>query len=89
MTDMNFKGVRRLVAVSLGLSALLLAGCAGPSALRSSYIEYANAQAQVNNQQTLLNLARVVASRDDIVRDEVRRLEKKQARQQRWPKGLA
>ena len=59
MTDLNFKRVRRLVAVSLGLSALLLTGCAGPSALRSSYIEYSHAQAQVNNQQTLLNLARV------------------------------
>ena len=59
MTDMNFKRVRRLVAISLSLSALLLVGCAGPSALRSSYIEYAHAQAQVNNQQTLLNLARV------------------------------
>ncbi|WP_148612989.1 DUF1707 SHOCT-like domain-containing protein [Nocardioides rubriscoriae] len=38
---------------------------------------------------SLLNLGRVLASRDEIVRDEARRLEKKQARQQRWPKGLA
>ena len=59
MTDLNIKCARRLFAVSLGLSALLLAGCAGPSAMRSSYIEYSHAQAQVNNQQTLLNLARV------------------------------
>lgn len=36
----------------------------------------------------LLNVARVAANRDEIVRTEVRRLEKKQARQQRWPKGL-
>ena len=38
---------------------------------------------------SLLNLGRVLASRDETIRDEVRRLEKKQARQQRWPKGLA
>ena len=36
----------------------------------------------------LLNVARVAVNRDEIVRTEVRRLEKKQARQQRWPKGL-
>jgi hypothetical protein len=36
----------------------------------------------------LLNVARVTAGRDQIVRDEVRRLEKKQARQQRWTRGL-
>lgn len=40
------------------------------------------------NALTLLNLARVVANREEIVRDEVHRLEKKQARQQRWPRGL-
>jgi hypothetical protein len=37
---------------------------------------------------SVLHLARVVTNRDQIVRDEVRRLEKKQARQQRWPRGL-
>jgi hypothetical protein len=41
------------------------------------------------NVVTFLRLARLVASHEEIVRDEVRRLEKKQARQQRWPKGLA
>jgi hypothetical protein len=38
---------------------------------------------------TVLNAARLISSRDEIVRDEVRRLEKKQARQERWPRGLA
>ncbi|MDO9456674.1 DUF1707 domain-containing protein [Nocardioides sp.] len=36
----------------------------------------------------LLNVVKVVSGREQTVRDEVRRLEKKQARQQRWPKGL-
>jgi hypothetical protein len=36
----------------------------------------------------MLHLIRVVTGRDQMVRDEVRRLEKKQARQHRWPKGL-
>lgn len=36
----------------------------------------------------LLRIARVMTGRDEIVREEVRRLEKKQTRQQRWPKGL-
>jgi Domain of unknown function (DUF1707) len=35
-----------------------------------------------------MNAVRVMADRERIVRDEVARLEKKQARQQRWPKGL-
>ena len=50
---------RRLLVLSLVTSALVLAGCAGPRSLRSQYIEYADAQAQVGNQQTLLNLARI------------------------------
>lgn len=37
---------------------------------------------------SLLNVARVLASREQMVRDEVRRLEKKQLRQTRWPRGL-
>ncbi|MEO9323690.1 DUF1707 domain-containing protein [Nocardioides sp. C4-1] len=41
------------------------------------------------NAVTGVNLARVLTSRDEMVRDEVHRLEKKQARQQRWPKGLS
>ncbi len=36
----------------------------------------------------LLHVARVTASREQIVRDEVRRLEKKQTRQQRWSRVL-
>lgn len=36
-----------------------------------------------------LNVVRTVTERDRIVRQELRRLEKKQARRQRWPKGLA
>jgi hypothetical protein len=36
-----------------------LVGCSGVSTLRSNYVEYAEAQAQVGNQQTLLNLARI------------------------------
>lgn len=40
------------------------------------------------NALALLNVISKVANRDQIVREEVRRLEKKQARQQRWPKGL-
>ncbi|WP_212721963.1 DUF1707 SHOCT-like domain-containing protein [Nocardioides dongxiaopingii] len=41
------------------------------------------------NAVTLLNLVRTSTSREVMVRDELARLEKKQARQQRWPKGLA
>ncbi len=51
--------LRRALALSIGLTAFALAGCSGPGALRSGYIEYAHAQAQVGNQQTLLNLARI------------------------------
>lgn len=40
------------------------------------------------NAVTGVNLARVLANREEIVQHEVHRLEKKQARQQRWPKGL-
>lgn len=40
------------------------------------------------NAVTLVHLVRVVATREQIVRDEVERLERKQARQLRWPKGL-
>lgn len=50
---------RRLLALSVTAAALVLAGCAGPRSLRSQYIDYADAQAQVGNQQTLLNLARI------------------------------
>lgn len=51
--------LRRTLALSIGLAAFALAGCSGPAALRSGYVEYAHAQAQVGNQQTLLNLARI------------------------------
>lgn len=37
---------------------------------------------------SLLNVTRLLAAREQIVRDEVRRLEKKQLRQMRWPRGL-
>lgn len=50
---------RRLLVLSATAAAVVLAGCAGPSALRTRYVEYADAQAQVGNQQTLLNLARI------------------------------
>ncbi|MFM2051973.1 MAG: hypothetical protein RL456_10 [Pseudomonadota bacterium] len=50
---------RRLLVLSVTAAALVLAGCAGPTALRTRYVEYADAQAQVGNQQTLLNLARI------------------------------
>ena len=42
----------------------------------------------VFNALALLNLGRVLMSREQIVRDEVRRLERRQARQQRWPRAL-
>lgn len=51
--------LRRLLPLSAVAAALVLSGCAGPQALRTGYIEYAQAQAQVGNQQTLLNLARI------------------------------
>lgn len=51
--------LRRLLPLSVVAAALVLAGCSGPGALRSGYIDYSNAQAQVGNQQTLLNLARI------------------------------
>lgn len=51
--------LRRLLPLSVVATAVVLAGCSGPGALRSGYIEYAHAQAQVGNQQTLLNLARI------------------------------
>lgn len=51
--------LRRLLPLSIATATLLLAGCSGPGALRSGYVEYAHAQAQVGNQQTLLNLARI------------------------------
>lgn len=50
---------RPVLALSVAAAALVLAGCAGPRSLRTQYIEYADAQAQVGNQQTLLNLARI------------------------------
>jgi hypothetical protein len=40
------------------------------------------------NAVALLNVARVVGSRDQIVRERVHALEKRQSRQQRWPKSL-
>jgi len=51
--------LRRLLPLSVVAAAVVLAGCSGPSALRSGYLDYSNAQAQVGNQQTLLNLARI------------------------------
>lgn len=51
--------LRRLTILGLAAATLALAGCSGPGALRTGYIDYANAQAQVGNQQTLLNLARI------------------------------
>lgn len=52
-------GPRRWLALFAVAAALGLVGCAGPQSLRSQYVEYAEAQAQVGNQQTLLNLARI------------------------------
>ena len=40
------------------------------------------------NALALLNVAKTLTTRESIVREEVRRLEKKQARQERWPRGL-
>lgn len=37
---------------------------------------------------TFLNVVRVVTAREQFVRERVRSLERKQARQRRWPKGL-
>lgn len=51
--------LRRVLPLSVLAAAVVLAGCSGPGALRSGYIDYSNAQAQVGNQQTLLNLARI------------------------------
>ncbi|NYG35460.1 hypothetical protein HZU83_10965 [Sphaerotilus montanus] len=51
--------LRRLLPLSVATATLLLAGCSGPAALRSGYVDYSHAQAQVGNQQTLLNLARI------------------------------
>ena len=51
--------LRRLLPLSVLAATVVLAGCSGPGALRSGYIDYSNAQAQVGNQQTLLNLARI------------------------------
>lgn len=51
--------LRRLLPLSVVAAAVVLAGCSGPGALRSGYLDYSNAQAQVGNQQTLLNLARI------------------------------
>ncbi len=42
----------------------------------------------VFNALALLNLGRVLMSREQIVRDEERRLQRRQARQQRWPRAL-
>lgn len=50
---MNFK------TITLAMSVLLIVGCAGPRALRSSYVQYAESFAGANNQQLLLNLARL------------------------------
>ena len=41
------------------LAALLTASCAGPAALRTSYVQYSDAFATTSNQQVLLNLARM------------------------------
>ncbi len=41
------------------LATLLMAGCAGPAALRTSYVQYSDAFATTSNQQILLNLARM------------------------------
>ncbi|MFB9311948.1 DUF1707 SHOCT-like domain-containing protein [Nocardioides plantarum] len=41
------------------------------------------------NAVTLLNVVRVVGNHEQIVRERVQALEKKQARQQRWPKSLS
>jgi len=51
--------LRRMLPLSIAAATLLLAGCSGPGALRSGYVDYSHAQAQVGNQQTLLNLARI------------------------------
>ena len=51
--------LRGLLPLSVLSAAVVLAGCSGPGALRSGYLDYSNAQAQVGNQQTLLNLARI------------------------------
>ena len=40
------------------------------------------------NAVTLFDVLRVVGTHEQIVRERVQSLEKKQARQQRWPKGL-
>jgi hypothetical protein len=51
--------LRRCLPLAAVAVAAVLAGCSGPGALRSGYLDYSNAQAQVGNQQTLLNLARI------------------------------
>lgn len=56
--DLRRKSLVLRIATLAG-AAMLAAGCSGPSALRSSYVDYANAHAEVNNQQLLLNLARI------------------------------
>lgn len=59
MPSIRFSSRRLLRVALIAGAAALVSACGGPNALRSAYIDYANAHAQVNNQQMLLNLARI------------------------------
>ncbi len=63
MTSSFFRpSLPRSVAVTLAalLASVVLGGCAGPQALRVSYVQYAESFARASNEQLLLNLARLL-----------------------------
>lgn len=58
MIIVNCHFIRRLVIFATVGACLLLAGCRGPTAMRSSFRDYSEAYADLSNEQLLLNLAR-------------------------------